>query len=157
MPAQVYLTISKFIERLKQIHDDFKEIKSLYIYFTPDDINVAENNVIHIHVISVNINAGDKWFCFPYETLINRFNGSPVITNSEMSHLHIPEENALLYQLVVICTKGTSYDNESYPAAITALMTKNNVQHFTHPNKNPVILHDTEKDDVIYEYVDSPF
>ena len=157
MPAQVNLTISKFIEHLKQIHDDFKEIKSLYIYFAPDDINVTENNVIHIHVISVNIHAGDKWFCLPYETLINRFNGSPVISNSEMSHLHIPEENALLYQLVVMCTKGTSYDNENYPAAITALMTKDNVQHFTHPNKNPVILHDTEKDDVIYEYVDSPF
>ena len=157
MPAQVYLIISKFIEHLKQIHDDFKEIKSLYIYFAPDDINVTENNVIHIHIISVNINASDKWFWLPYETLIKLFNGSPVISNSEMSNLHIPEENALLYQLVVICTKGTSYDNESYPAAITALITKNNVQYFTHPNKNPVILHDTEKDDVIYEYVDSPF
>ena len=157
MPAQVYLTISKFIERLKQIHDDFKEIKSLYIYFTPDDINVTENNVIHIHVISVNINAGDKWFCLPYETLISRFNGLPVISNSEMSHLHIPEENALLYQLMVICTKGTSYDNESYPAAISSVITKDNVQYFTHPNKNPVTFLDTEKDDVIYEYVDSPF
>ena len=156
MPSKVYLTISKFIERIKQIHDDFKEIKNLDIYFTPDDINISDNNVIHIHVISVNINAGDKWFCLPYETLISRFNGLPVISNSEI-FINIPAENALLYQLTVICTKGTSYDNESYPAAITALMTKNNVQHFTHPNKNPVILHDTEKDDVIYEYVDSPF
>ena len=156
MPAQVYLTISKFIERLKQIHDDFKEIKNLDIYFTPDDINISDNNVIHIHVISVNINAGDKWFCLPYETLINRFNGSPVISNSEI-FINIPAENALLYQLTVICTKGTSYDNESYPAAISSVITKDNVQYFTHPNHNPVTFLDTEKDDVIYEYVDSPF
>ena len=156
MPSKVYLTISKFIERLKQIHDDFKEIKNLDIYFTPDDINISDNNVIHIHVISVNINAGDKWFCLPYETLINRFNGLPVISNSEI-FINIPAENALLYQLTVICTKGTSYDNESYPAAISSVITKDNVQHFTHPNKNPVTFLDTEKDDVIYEYVDSPF
>ena len=156
MPAKVYLPISKFIERLKQIHDDFKEIKNLDIYFTPDDINISDNNVIHIHVISVNINAGDKWFCLPYETLINRFNGLPVISNSEI-FINIPAENALLYQLTVICTKGTSYDNESYPAAISSVITKDNVQHFTHPNKNPVTFLDTEKDDVIYEYVDSPF
>ena len=155
MPSKVYLTISKFIECIKQIHDDFKEIKNLDIYFTPDDINISDNNVIHIHVISVNINAGDKWFCLPYETLINRFNGLPVISNSEI-FINIPAENALLYQLTVICTKGTSYDNESYPAAISSVITKYNVQHFTHPNKNPVILHDTEKDDAIYEYVDSP-
>ena len=156
MPSKVYLTISKFIERIKQIHDDFKEIKNLDIYFTPDDINISDNNVIHIHVISVNINAGNKWFCLPYETLISRFNGLPVISNSEI-FINIPAENALLYQLTVICTKGTSYDNESYPAAITALITKDNVQYFTHPNKNPVTFLDTEKDDVIYEYVDSPF
>ena len=156
MPSKVYLTISKFIECIKQIHDDFKEIKSLDIYFAPDDINVTENNVIHIHVISVNINAGDKWFCLPYETLINRFNGLPVISNSEI-FINIPAENALLYQLTVICTKGTSYDNESYPAAISSVITKDNVQYFTHPNKNPVTFLDTEKDDVIYEYVDSPF
>ena len=156
MPSKVYLTISKFIECIKQIHDDFKEIKNLDIYFTPDDINISDNNVIHIHVISVNINAGDKWFCLPYETLINRFNGSPVISNSEI-FINIPAENALLYQLTVICTKGTSYDNESYPAAISSVITKDNVQYFTHPNKNPVTFLDTEKDDVIYEYVDSPF
>ena len=156
MPSKVYLTISKFIECIKQIHDDFKEIKNLDIYFTPDDINISENNVIHIHVISVNINAGDKWFCLPYETLISRFNGLPVISNSEI-FINIPAENALLYQLTVICTKGTSYDNESYPAAISSVITKYNVQYFTHPNKNPVTFLDTEKDDVIYEYVDSPF
>ena len=156
MPSKVYLTISKFIERLKQIHDDFKEIKNLDIYFTPDDINISDNNVIHIHVISVNINASDKWFCLPYETLINRFNGLPVISNSEI-FINIPAENALLYQLTVICTKGTSYDNESYPAAISSVITKDNVQYFTHPNHNPVTFLDTEKDDVIYEYVDSPF